>query len=191
MTRQAQFLTNRTTASACLRAFSLSTLGVGMAMMSCVADAQQAPKQAAQPIEIRLERKKVVVIDGKEALVSAASAKPGDLIEETATYTNRSKKTFKVEATLPVPQFTEFVAGTASPSGARASADGAAYGAMPLKRQQKSANGVVVEQLVPVGDYKSLRWSAIDLAPEKQFVASARFRLREGAADVTPPPAAK
>jgi hypothetical protein len=154
------------------------------------AGAQTNAKQSPDPIEIRLERKKVAVVDGKEVLVSASAAKPGDLIEETATYTNRSKKTFRVEATLPVPQYTEFVSGTANPAGVRASTDGKSYSVLPLKRQTKSANGVVVEQLVPVGEYKSLRWSAISLAPEKQFVASARFRLRDGVTE-TPPAASK
>ncbi len=164
----------------------LAAAVIGTVFVSGVAQAQQNAKQTPEPIEIVLVRKKVTIVDGKEVLVSAATAKPGDVLEETATYTNRSKKTFRVEATLPVPQYTEFVAGTAAPTGVRATADGTSYAAVPLKRQTKSASGVVVEQLVPVSEYKSLRWSAISLAPEKQFVATARFRLSDGAAE-TPP----
>jgi hypothetical protein len=165
------------------------------AFLLCVAsvgaNAQASKASAPDPVEVRLERKKVVVVDGKEALVSAATARPGDLIVETATYTNRSKKNFRVEATLPVPQYTEFVAGTASPNGVKASADGNAFGVLPLKRQQKKANGVVVEQVVPTGEYRALRWSAINLGPEKQFVASARFRLRDSAIETVAQNASK
>ena len=167
-----------------VRAHVLRQLMLLAASACCVsAMAQPAPAATkpavANPVEIRLERKKVVVADGKETLVSADSAKPGDLIEETATYTNRSKKTFRVEATLPVPTFTEFVAGTATPANAMASADGKTFSSMPLKRQVKKPNGVMTEEIVATSEYKSLRWGAINLAPEKQFVASARFRLRE------------
>jgi hypothetical protein len=142
----------------------------------------QAPaaKAAANPVEIKLDRKKVSIADGKEVLVAASVAKPGDVIEETATYTNRTKqRTYKVEATLPVPQYTELVMGSAQPINVKASIDGKQFAAVPLKRKMKQPNGVVTEQLVPLSEYRFLRWSAIDLGPEKSFVASARFRLRD------------
>lgn len=64
-----------------------------------------APQKSGlpDPVQVTLERKKVSLADGKEVLVFAASAKPGEVIEETATYSNRSKRTFRVDATLPVP----------------------------------------------------------------------------------------
>lgn len=141
----------------------------------------QAKSQSSNPVEIKLERKKVVVLDGKEVLSSANVAKPGEVIEETATYFNRSKRNFKVEATLPVPQYTELVTGSALPAAAKASVDGKTFAAIPLKRKVKQANGVVVEQLVPLTEYRFLRWSAIDLGPEKSFMASARFKLTDAA----------
>jgi hypothetical protein len=145
-------------------------------------------KATAEPVDIKLERKKVTIAEGKEVLGSASLAKPGDVIEEVATYTNLSKKnTRRVEATLPVPQYTEPVLGSILPANAKASADGTTFAAIPLKKKVRQANGVMIEQPVPLAEYRFLRWSAIELAPEKKFVASARFRLLENAAPVTTP----
>jgi hypothetical protein len=149
-------------------------------------------KAVADPVDIKLERKKVTIAEGKEVLGSAAQAKPGDVIEEVATYTNLSKKnTRRVEATLPVPQYTEPVLGSVLPANAKASTDGTTFAAIPLKKKVRQANGVTVEQPVPLAEYRFLRWSAIELAPEKKFVASARFRLLENAAPTTTATTAK
>lgn len=147
----------------------------------------QAGVKAANPVQIQLQRKKVSFAEGKEVLAVADTAKPGDIVEETATYANTSKKTFRVDATLPVPSFTEFVASSARPASIKASTDGKVFSELPLKRQTKQANGVTVEQLVPLADYKFLRWSAVELGPEKSFAVSARFRIKDGApATITP-----
>jgi hypothetical protein len=159
-----------------------------VALISFVATglhAQPAPSQATtkvvDPIDIKLERKKVTVAEGKEVLVSATTAKPGEVIEETATYTNPSKKnTRRVEATLPVPQYTEPVLGSITPANVKASTDGTTFATIPLKRKVRQPNGVVLEQAVPLSEYRFLRWGAIELAPEKKFIASARFRLIDG-----------
>ena len=143
--------------------------------------------KAANPVQIQLQRKKVSVAEGKEVLAAADTAKPGDIVEETATYANTSKKTFRVDATLPVPSFTEFVASSARPASVKASTDGKVFSELPLKRQTKQANGVTVEQLVPLADYKFLRWSAVELGPEKSFAVSARFRIKDGAPATTTP----
>ena len=140
-------------------------------------------KVAVEPVDIKLERKKVTIAEGKEVLGSASLAKPGDVIEEVATYTNLSKKsTRRVEATLPVPQYTEPMLGSILPASAKASTDGTIFAAIPLKKKVRQANGVMIEQPVPLAEYRFLRWSGIELAPEKKFVASARFRLLENAA---------
>jgi hypothetical protein len=145
------------------------------------AKSAKAPTNVVDPIDIKLERKKVTVAEGKEVLVPATTAKPGEVIEETATYTNPSKKNIRrVEATLPVPQFTEPVLGSITPANVKASTDGMTFAEIPLKRKVRQPNGVVLEQAVPLSEYRFLRWSAIELAPEKKFVASARFRLVNG-----------
>lgn len=136
------------------------------------------PNVTVEPVDIKLDRKKVTIAEGKEVLASATQARPGDVLQDTATYTNLSKKnTRRVEATLPVPPFTEPMLGSIIPSNAKASIDGTSFAAIPLRRQVRQANGVMLEQVVPLAEYRFLRWSAIELAPEKKFIASARFRM--------------
>lgn len=142
--------------------------------------------RAPEPMSIKLERKKVTQVDGKELLVAAAEAKPGEVIEETATYANTSKKNLRADATLPVPQYTELIVASVKPSNVFASIDGTTFSPMPLKRKVKQANGVVLEQVVPVIEYRFLRWKGVDLGPEKTFVASARFRLYDSTAIKAP-----
>ncbi len=148
--------------------------------------AKAGAQRAAEPLTIKLERKKVTQVDGKESLVAAAEAKPGDVIEETATYTNASKKNLRADATLPVPQYTELIVASVKPSNVLASIDGTTFSAMPLKRKVKQANGVVLEQIVPVIEYRFLRWKGVELGPEKTFVVSARFRLYNNTANKAP-----
>lgn len=151
-----------------------------------------APQKSAlpEPVQVTLERKKVSLADGKEVLVSAASAKPGEVIEETATYTNRSKRTFRVDATLPVPAYTELVLGSARPTNVTVSIDGTTFARPPLRKKVQQPNGVVVEQTVPVSEYRFLRWSGIELGPEKSFNVAARFRLSDGTASSVAQPTA-
>jgi hypothetical protein len=148
-----------------------------------VSHAQTAAKSGAlpEPVQVSLDRKKVSLVDGKEQLVPATSAKPGEVIEEVATYSNRSKKTFKVDATLPVPQYTELVIDSTRPTNVKASVDGKVFAPLPLTRKVKQPNGVEVQQLVPVSEYRFLRWTGVDLGPEKSFAVSARFKLNDSA----------
>jgi uncharacterized repeat protein (TIGR01451 family) len=139
-----------------------------------------AKAEAQDPLEIKLERRKVVSVGGKEALDSAAVAKPGDVLVETATYTNKSKGALtKVEATLPVPPNTELVMGSVTPEGAKASLDGAIFGAIPLKRKIKNAKGVEIEQAVALSEYRFLRWYPGELPAGKSLAFSARFKVAD------------
>jgi uncharacterized repeat protein (TIGR01451 family) len=135
-------------------------------------------QSADGPLESRLAARKVVVADGRENLVDATDAKPGDLIEYTATYRNKGKAAIRnLEATLPVPKDTEYVPGSARPAGARASTDGKSYAAIPLKRKVKRADGKEVDEPVPLRDYRALRWYASELGGEKTVSYSARVRV--------------
>ena len=141
---------------------------------------QKPSAKAVKPIEIKLERRKIVVIEGKESMQDASIAKPGDVLYEVATYTNNSNATVsKLEATLPVPVNTELQAGSVKPNTAFASTDGTNFAATPLKRKVKLANGVEVEQLVPVAAYRYLRWYPGDLAAGKSLMFSARFKVAD------------
>jgi len=145
--------------------------------------AQKAP----EPLQSQLEARKVVVTAGRESLVDAANAKPGDVIEYRATYRNTGKVALgNLEATLPIPANTEFIEGSARPATARASTDGVAFSAMPLKRKVRTAAGVEVEQPVPLAEYRALRWYPGALAGEATVTFTARVKVSD---DRSPPPA--
>lgn len=137
-----------------------------------------AQKAAPQPLESKIEQRKVVrAADGAETLLPAEGVQPGDVIEYTATYRNTGKQALsKLEATLPIPANTEYLPGSAKPASPRASADGRTYGELPLKRTVKR-NGVDVEEAVPLREYRFLRWSAGELAGEKALTYTARVRV--------------
>lgn len=139
-----------------------------------------AQTPANSPIEVRLESHKVVrAADGKEALVSADAARPGDVIEYAVTYRNASRDTVRnLEATLPIPAHTEFIHGTTRPASAKASVDTAAFADMPLKRKA-TRDGKTVEEMVPFRDYRYVRWYPGELAAGKSVTFSARVKVVE------------
>jgi hypothetical protein len=134
-----------------------------------------------EPIEVTLERKKIVNIGGKELLVAADVAKPGDTLIEVAAYTNRSKKSLAgFQATLPIPQNTELIEGSAQPRGVLASTDGKSFFPLPLMRRVKLVNGVEKDEVVPLAEYRYLRWSPGEIPAEKTLSFSARFKVSQG-----------
>ena len=134
-------------------------------------------------VETSLEARKVErSTEGKERLVAATSAKPGDTIEYTATYRNAGALPVRnLEATLPIPANTEYVEGSASTAGAKASLDGQAFEAMPLKRRVVR-EGVASEEPVPLREYRYLRWYPGELAPGRSISFSARVKVVEDSA---------
>jgi uncharacterized repeat protein (TIGR01451 family) len=138
-----------------------------------------AAVRAEEAVKVTLEVKKVVIdAEGKELLKSADAVQPGDLLEYTAIYRNVSKKGIRgLEATLPIPNYTEYQPNSVSPSGARASLDKANFAAMPLKRIVKRENGVDVEQVIPYSEYRSLRWYPGELAAGEVRHFSTRVRV--------------
>ena len=140
----------------------------------------------AEPLVVTLVRQKVVLIDGKENLHSAEVAKPGDILDEVATYLNNSTAPIKqLQATLPVPPNTELLLASVKPGGAKASIDGNQFASMPLKRKVKQPNGVEIEQPIPIGEYRYLRWYPGELAPGKSLAFSARFKVSNDTAPTT------
>lgn len=130
-----------------------------------------------QPLETRLVASKVVVVEGRESLVEATSARPGDVIEYTATYRNAGKDPIKgLQATLPIPSQTEFIPGTARPARAMASLDGLTYAPVPLRRAAMR-DGKPVEEPVPYREYRALRWSAGELGGGETASFTARVRV--------------
>jgi len=159
-----------------------------VAAAACIAVfALNAAAQQANPVASRLEARKVVVAaDGKESLVAAESARPGDVIEYTATYSNAGRSAVRnLEATLPIPHDTELVAGSARPGGARASLDASTFAAMPLRRKAM-VGGREVESDVPLSEYRALRWSPAELGGGQSLTYSARVRVVTDRAPNTP-----
>ena len=156
--------------------------------LATVAQAQPAAPRANGPLDTRLEQRKVVrAADGKEVLAPAEAVKPGELIEYVATYRNTGKQPLKnLEATLPIPSNTEFVAGSAKPGAAKASVDGVTFADMPLKRRVTRA-GKQVEEEVPAREYRALRWYPGELGAEKTIAYTARVKVVD---DRPPSPAA-
>ena len=158
------------------------TLGAALvalaAFITGAPEASAQPKAAPQPLESKIEQRKVArAADGAETLVAVDTVKPGDVIEYVATYRNTTRAPLsKVEATLPIPSNTEFVPGTVRPATAKASADGRNYGDLPLKRVVKR-NGVDVEEQVPVREYRYLRWYPGVIGGEQAVAFTARVRV--------------
>jgi uncharacterized repeat protein (TIGR01451 family) len=146
------------------------------------AGAMAAHAQTASngPVETRMEARKVVRAgDGKEALVAAQVAKPGDVIEYAVTYRNSGREAVSnLVATLPIPAHTEFIPGTARPANARASLDASAFGDMPLERKTQRAGREMVEA-VPHREYRYLRWYPGELGPGQSVTFSARVKVLE------------
>ena len=135
--------------------------------------------QTPQDVVVTMEVKKIVKgDDGKENMESAEQAKPGDILQYTATYANKTKKAWRdLEATIPIPAFTEYVPGTSRPAGAKASLDGQSFQSIPLRRKVKQADGKEVAQLVPYGEYRTLRWFAGKLSENQELKFSTRVKL--------------
>ena len=163
-----------------------SSLLLLAALQAAPALAQPAPASGAKPdVEAVLTQKKVTIgADKKEILSDASAAKPGEVIEYQVTYTNKAKTvSSNVLGTLPIPEGTEYVGGSAKPAGTvKASLGDGKYAAIPLKRKVKLPDGKEVEKDVPLYEYKSLQWSLGDLAAGKSVVVTARVRV----ADLTP-----
>ena len=143
----------------------LAILVLGIAALP--AAVAQSP---AEPLETRLVARKVVVVDGRETLVEAASARPGDVIEYTATYRNTGKDAITgLQATLPIPRQTEFVPGTARPARAMASLDGSTFADDPAQAhgdaRRQAGRGTGALPRVP----RDLRWFAGELAGGKSL----------------------
>jgi uncharacterized repeat protein (TIGR01451 family) len=158
------------------------TIVIGLAAAS--AFAQSKP---AEPLSVVLAHQKVAQgADGKETLVKADAAKPGDVIEYQAVYENIGKRPLsRVEATLPVPEGTELLPNSIRPGQAKASLDGVNFQAMPLKRKVKQADGKEVEELVPYAQYRFLRWSVGIMPPGAKAAYAARVKVSSQAVNLS------
>ena len=138
--------------------------------------AQSEPADA--PVKVSLVAAKVVTADGKEKLVPADAAKPGEVVRYTATYKNDSDKGVKkLQATVPVPVGTEVLLESIKPAGAKASLDKEHFEAIPLKREEEMPDGKKRLVNVPTNEYRAIRWSLEDLGAGKSTAVSVDVRL--------------
>lgn len=157
------------------------TLTIGLV---CMATTTVHGQEKVDGLSVALLHQKVTQRDGKEVLVDAALAKPGEVIEYSAKYQNHTAKTLRrVEATLPIPPGTTVMPTTAQPSGAWASVDGANFQTIPLKRKVKLSDGREIEQLVPFSEYRFLRWRVGALDAGQSAVYAVRVKVDSGSSD--------
>lgn len=128
-----------------------------------------------------LSVKQVVVVEkGKEALRPATEVKPGDLLQYTASYVNGGTSPVKqLVASLPIPAGTQWVDANVLPRPALASTDGKVFLPVPLMRRVKKADGRVVEEPVPLAEYRAMRWPEQMVAAGATYTVSTRVRVTE------------
>lgn len=157
-------------------AITIAAAAGGVTPPAFAAPSPAAPVKGSVAVELTAQR--VTKAQGKEVLVPADQAKPGELLEYRALYRNDGAGDAKgLMATLPIPRGTEYVAGSALPGRVEASLDGRTFAPVPLKRTVKTPDGRTVEQDVPVAEYRALRWPLGVLASRAQRTVSARVRV--------------
>ena len=143
----------------------------------------QAALAQSPAVTSSLTAQKVEMLEGKAVLKPATKGKPGDVIEYSGTYRNVSAAGVnKLQATVPVPPGTTFIADSAQPTQAQASTDGTRFAPMPLMRTVKQPDGKERKEAVPLAEYRALRWEIGTLAAGSSAVVSLRVRIDAPAA---------
>jgi len=135
----------------------------------------QAPQLTSE-----LQVQRVETVDGQTVFKPAQTSKPGDVLEYRVSYTNHSKSAISgLVANLPIPPGTTLVDRSAIPPDAFASTDGAKFAPVPLMRVVKSADGKEQRVLVPLEEYRELRWNLDTLPAGTTKQVQARVRVNE------------
>lgn len=146
---------------------------VALTLTSATTFAIAKANVAKEAVSIELSALKVLTNQkGDTTLTPVTQAKPNDVIEYQAKYTNNTAKPIKgLLATLPIPADTQFLA-KSSPAQALASTDGVNFAAMPLKRKvgTQTIN-------VPLPEYRALRWTITEIPAGKSVVVTAQTRV--------------
>lgn len=144
------------------------------ALPAAAKDETGAVNKTAVTVELT-QNKVIKSADGKEHLVDAATAKPGDVLEYRATYVNHSINAVTgLIAELPIPQGLEYEHKSAKPATQVqiATADGI-FGAEPLMRKVGS-----MQQEVPYSEYRKLNWTLGRLPAGGKASVSARAQVQ-------------
>lgn len=154
---------------------------LAMTSIISVAWAKDESATTGKDVVVTLTQKRIVVdAKGKERREDATKVKPGDVLEYSAVYRNRSKQNIAgLAALLPVPVGSTYVKQSAKPATAEVTADSVQYATEPLFRVEKDPAGKEQQVEVPYIEYRGLRWKVGDLAANQQVTVSARVRVVE------------
>lgn len=157
--------------------------GAFLLACACVA----LPAIAAADVSSHLVVQKVVTdTTGHEVLKSAADAKPGDVLQYRATYTNKGTSAAEhMLARLPIPVGTTLQTDSSLPPGAFGSVNGVSFEPMPLMREIAGKDGKSHREPVPLADIRVLRWDLGNLEPRQSKSIQLSVRV-----DAPPPPSA-
>lgn len=123
---------------------------------------------AAPVVTSKLEVRQLLTVSGHEQLKPATSARPGDLLQYRADYTNSGDQPAgHLLASLPVPAGTSLMTAGIAPAGAQASQDGTHFAPMPLMHDVTGKDGKVRQEPVPMSAIRALRWDLGTLAPKQ------------------------
>jgi uncharacterized repeat protein (TIGR01451 family) len=157
-------------------------MAVALAALALAGRAWAAPPQVTS--ELTVER--VTIVDGKTVFGPAQVSKPGDILEYRASYTNRSASAvLGLVANLPIPAGTTLIDRSQIPPDALASTDGTHFAPLPLTRLTRLADGSEHQVLVPLEEYRALRWNLGSLSPGRSAQVQARVRVNDGAPPAT------
>lgn len=154
-------------------------VALGLVVGAAVWAASPPTVTSKSDLAIALTAQKVIAqSDGREKLLAADRALPGEVIQYDALYQNQSGRPLNnVAPTLPIPAGMIYVADTAKPSPTEASLDGKTFAPIPLKRVVALPTGETQEQVVPASEYRALRWQVGELAPGSRATVIARTRI--------------
>ena len=138
----------------------------------------QAALAQSPAVTSTLTAQRVDMVNGKAVLKPAAQSMPGEVIEYSGTYRNGGATAVdKLQAFVPVPVGTTFIAGSAQPALAQASTDGTRFAPLPLTRMVRQADGSERKETVPLVEYRALRWDVGTLGAGASAVVSLRVRI--------------
>jgi uncharacterized repeat protein (TIGR01451 family) len=170
-------------------AVSPSLLAIMLTVASPGVHAQTAAAQEKKPVAEKANEKIVAKLEqyrvvkdeqGREKLESAATIKPGEVIEYRVVYKNvTAQAVSNMAATLPVPKDTVYVAKSAQTSKpgvkpAEAAAEDGQYAVEPLMHIPP---GKSKSEPRPYRDYRFLRWQLGSIAPGGEVQVSARVSV--------------
>lgn len=135
--------------------------------------------QAKDDLDIKLTARRVAQgQDGKETFEPADKAKPGDIIEYTGVFFNKTKGPLaNLKPQIPIPVGMEYVADSAKPKPSDGSLNGRTFSPLPLKRTVTLAGGQQKEEEVPLSAYRAIRWNAGELGADTSVTMSLRARV--------------